>query len=342
MIVIKLNPMIPEVDNAGFILSNVKFSLTLLTLVALGLFCILTVMFFYFLRFKNRIKNEMSEKNEELLSHYQLLKKQNDNITKSIIYARSIQKALLPSQLDLAQHLPDSFILLRPKDIISGDYYWYYNLDSQSDNKETKQSEKFAIAAIDCTGHGIPGSMLSMIGFNLLNEIIMEESEHANVVLEKLHQRFRKVLRQEETKNHDGMEMSLCIVDKRKKIISFAGAVNSIVYFQNEQQYKIRGDRYPIGGIHSDKEKTFTNHIINIDHTTYVYLYTDGFADQFGGREGKKFMSIRFNNLLKEIHKDPMPDQRQVLKETHLNWRNQIKQTDDILIIGFKIDGHQN
>jgi len=290
-----------------------------------------------------RVNKKLEVQNKEIQEQKDKITKQKDDISKSINYAQGIQKALLPRQEELSDYLSDSFIFFKPRDVVSGDYYWFNNIMPFNGNSDTNEglkvnSDKFAISAIDCTGHGVPGAFMSMIGYNLLDEIIASGEIQANIMLEKLHVGVRKALRQGETDNHDGMDMALCVIDRQEKTIEFAGAKNPMIYMQDGKMHRVKGDKNPIGGIQTEPVRKFTSHTIKVDRPTWVYLFSDGFADQFGGKDGRKFMSKRFYDLLLEIHKDPMPDQRQLIKETLINWKGDYKQIDDVLVVGFRIE----
>jgi serine phosphatase RsbU (regulator of sigma subunit) len=296
---------------------------------------------------------EIAEKSEQLSGALKKIAHQNQNITQSINYAKGIQKALLPVPEKLNDHLMDSFIFFNPRDIVSGDFYWFRELDAKSDifkifgmhrrNEENDQTEqniskkKFIISAVDCTGHGVPGAFMSMIGYNLLDEITTKGITRPDLILEELHKGVKFTLKQEETNNQDGMDMAMCVVDFENKRLEFAGAKNPLVYIQNGEVKQIKGDKNGIGG--KSDNSPFTLHTLDIDTPTYCYMFSDGFIDQFGGEKGHKYMIKHFRNKLLEIHKFPFPEQRTILKQELKDWiGTEYHQIDDVLVIGFKVD----
>jgi serine phosphatase RsbU (regulator of sigma subunit) len=294
-------------------------------------------------RKKNKLlaeqKNEIEVKNVELEQTQEELKAQRDtlsqkseelnhaytNIKASITYAKRIQEAILPPISMIQQYLPDSFVFYKPRDIVSGDFYWFAPISQQH----------LVITAVDCTGHGVPGAFMSMIGDSLLNQIIMEKGVISpDLILQELDKGVKNALRKGESDAKDGMDMSLCIIDKYAKTIEFAGAMNPICVVQNGELTEIKADKRPIGGDITN-DYAFTKHIIDISKPTMLYLYSDGFQDQFGGAQGRKFMTKRFRELLFEIHQKSMAEQKKILEETIEDWKGEKhKQIDDILVIG--------
>lgn len=270
---------------------------------------------------------------EELENQKNKLEIINKNITSSIRYAQFIQQAVLPSSVFIKQFIPENFILYIPRDIVSGDFYWI------------KQVNNFvAIAAADCTGHGVPGAFMSMLGVALLNEIVrLDKHPQANDILNELRKRIKASLHQENVRGRstDGMDMSLCIIDLEKKEVQYAGA-NSPLYIINEDintkkpiltQYK--PDRMPVGVY--VKERSFTNHRISLQTNDTLYIFSDGYIDQFGGEKKDKFKSKRFQQLLLSVYHEPMEKQKELIFENFEQWRSGVKQLDDVLVIGVKI-----
>lgn len=273
---------------------------------------------------------EIQVKNNEI-------QKASQEITDSINYAKRIQGAMLPKIEDIKSEFPDSFVFLKPKDIVSGDFYWY------SSKRDIMGNNKYIIAAVDCTGHGVPGAFMSTIGMDLMDEIVnlMGISE-ADQILNYLHKLVRKSLRQKETKNHDGMDMAVCVIDKHRGKIEYAGAKNPLIMFKNGEMIEVNADRRSIGGSYwneTQDERKFTKHIINLDPNEPItcYMYTDGYQDQFGGPKRRKYMSKRFKETLARIHLNPMAQQAQELDENLSKWMDQEPQVDDVLVIGFRI-----
>ena len=262
-------------------------------------------------------------------------------IRQSIQYAERIQSATLPQINQIHEIIPDSLIVYKPKDVVSGDFYWFSH-PSYIDGRQLS----FIVAA-DCTGHGVPGAFMSLIGNNLLHQIVdIYQITSPNKILEKLDEGINTILKQGTTKNKDGMDISICVVDHQKKIIEFAGARNPLIYIQNNEIHRINGDRLSIGGhIKRSKHakdtfapKRFTKHRIHIrENPASFYLFSDGYQDQFGGRKSGKFGIRRLMKLITEIHEEDMAVQKDIFSNTIDNWMQNEKQIDDILLIGFKV-----
>jgi len=294
-------------------------------------------------------RDTLEQKSKELESAFQKIEKQNHDITNSITYAQRIQKAMLTGEENLHTFLPDSFILLKPRDMVSGDFYWFAEVERLGRISEYLENEKeggdennahkgFSLAAIDCTGHGVPGAFMSMIGFNLLNEIASLGIKNPATALRRLHNSVRTALRQDTTDNRDGMDAAFCMIDQKKKIVEFAGAKNPLIYIQDNQLFEIKGDKNPIGGLQREKVRKFTNHKIVIDKPTVCYIFSDGFQDQFGGEHGRKYMKTNFQQFLLQIHNEPFPKQKELLENELIEWKGKnYRQIDDILIIGFRL-----
>lgn len=303
----------------------------------LVLMAILAIFIFKNYRDKKKANELLSLQNTEIQKQRDHIQRQNENISKSINYAQGIQKALLPPQTKLTAVFPESFIFFRPRDIVSGDYYWFRPL-SNSKDEFNPNTDKFAIAAIDCTGHGVPGAFLSMIGYNLLDEIVSKGIHSPGAILKELNNGVRNALRQDETDNRDGMDMALCVVDIKNKTIEFAGAKNPVVYVSDSEVFRIRGDKESIGGGYGIIETDFTTHTITVDKPTWFYLFSDGFIDQFGGSDGRKFMIKGFVDMLASISILPANQQREMIKNTLKDWLGtQYQQIDDILVVGFMV-----
>ena len=256
---------------------------------------------------------------------------QNKNIKSSINYAKRIQEAMLPKTTFEEKAWKESFIVFKPRDMVSGDFYWF-----------AKTSGDLAFAAIDCTGHGVPGAFMSMIGINSLNSIINKGVGDTNLILDNLHREIRSSLQQDVSGNNDGMDAALCIYRPKRRVLEFSGAKNPLVYIQNGELFQIKGDIHPIGGTRNKDELKFRKHEITLDSETMVYLFTDGFRDQFGGPENQKFLSKRFTKLLLDIHTLPLEEQKQRLEAAFEEWRGKNVQTDDVLIMGVKLCPNQD
>ena len=265
----------------------------------------------------------------ELENQKEIIEKKNQDITSSINYAKRIQTAMLPDLNKVKKALPESFIFFQPRDIVSGDFYWFSQVSEQ----------KCVIAACDCTGHGVPGAFMSLIGNDVLNETVNARDIHEpDKILHSLHMGVVNALNQEATDNRDGMDMTLCVVDQEHKQVHFAGAKNEVVYIQNGEVLQLKGDKMPIGGERLDVERFFHKQTVDIIAPTIFYMFSDGFQDQFGGEDGRKYMKKRFREFLVEIHKQPFDEQERILKLEFQSWLGgQHHQIDDVLVIGFKV-----
>ncbi len=279
--------------------------------------------------------HEIQQKNEEIKSQRDLatnqrdqIAKQKEKITASIHYAKRIQTAILPPPEFVNHILPSHFILFKPRDIVSGDFYWI----SQKD-------QFLIIVAADCTGHGVPGAFMSMLGTVFLNETINKlDGLIASEILNEMRENIIKSLRQTGKKGEatDGMDMAICIIDQEEKIMQYAGANNPLYFFRNKALIEYKADKMPVG-IQRKAKKDFTNHEIPIEEGDIFYIFSDGFADQFGGDKGRKFLAKNFKNLLTEIHTKPMQEQKNILENTFEQWRGDYKQLDDVLVIGLEV-----
>ncbi|MFP4605984.1 MAG: tetratricopeptide repeat protein [Bacteroidales bacterium] len=318
---------------------------------------------------KQRANKELAEKNkeieqksEQLQEAFDKIEDQNIKITQSISYAQGIQEALFPPKETLNNFLPESFIYFQPVDMVSGDFYWFKEIEAHVDLyeemdefEETKknnpgkdkflpfENNKFVISAVDCTGHGVPGAFMSMIGYNLLDDITQSGITRSDRILRELHKGIRKTLNQDEGSNRDGMDMSLCVINKKKRTVQFSGAKNPLLYIQDGKANLIKGDRVPIGGVQTEKERYFSETTIKVDRPTSFYIFSDGYIDQFGGPKNRKFLLKNLQNLLLENCQKPMKEQEEILRKTLSEWMgNRENQIDDILVIGFKLNGVTN
>jgi len=260
------------------------------------------------------------------------------DINASIQYAQRIQKAVLPAPDKLQTTLPESFVFFRPLDIVSGDFYFY-----------AQKGHSTILVAADCTGHGVPGAFMSLIGNDLLYEIVnVLNITDPDKILNLLRQEVIRVLNQKEENNEDGMDIVVCTIHLipehlqlalGKPHMEYAGAMNPIIYFQEGKIHQIKGDRIIIGGVKDEKEVSFTKHRIALDKPTVFYIFSDGIQDQFGGKNNKKFTPKRLRNLLQEVHQKPMQEQKEIISSTIEDWRKQgqEKQIDDMLLIGVKV-----
>ena len=267
-------------------------------------------------------------RNVELKKAFDEIAKKNGEILDSITYAKNIQNAVMLPPTYLKNSLNDYFILFMPRDIVSGDFYWSLETDN-----------KIYIAAADCTGHGVPGAFMSMLGLTFINEIVQNNlNATAADILNNLRSRIIAALRQNDdvSSSKDGMDIALCILHKFENLIEFSGAYNPLYIVENDELTEIKANRMPIGH-HPLMDQNFENHRIETRKGMCFYMFSDGYSDQFGGEEGKKFMSKNMKRLVVQINKKPMVDQKNIMERTMKAWKKEYSQTDDILVIGFRI-----
>jgi serine phosphatase RsbU (regulator of sigma subunit) len=275
------------------------------------------------------LEEKVKERTIKIEKQKEEIEEQKKHIMDSIYYARRIQNAILPSFSIIDQYLKSYFIYYLPKDIVSGDFYWIHEADGL-----------FMVAAVDCTGHGVPGAFMSIVGFNQLNyAVTVKKARSASKILDELNQGVITTLNENtsETSIKDGMDMSLCVFDLDKKKAEFAGANNPLVLIRENQITRYKGNRFPIGAFDGSQPQSFTNNEIDLIDGDCLYLFSDGYADQFGGLDGKKFMYRRFEELLIEVNKLPMDEQKETLNKRLMKWKGSYDQVDDILVIGIKI-----
>jgi PAS domain S-box-containing protein len=259
----------------------------------------------------------------------QEIARQNQKITESIHYAKRIQEAVIPPEEFVMSLLPDSFILFLPKDIVSGDFYWV-----------TKVDKKILFTAADCTGHGVPGAFMSMLGISFLNEIINKleyDKISPGIILTKLREEVKSHLRQtgKDGEAKDGMDIAFCMYDEDKNQLHYSGAHNPLLLMRNNELIQYKADEMPIGIYYGEKDE-FTNNIIDIQKDDLIYLFSDGYPDQFGGKHKRKYMIKRFRDKLVEIHHEPLQMQKQILLDELKNWMGPFAQLDDILVMAVK------
>jgi serine phosphatase RsbU (regulator of sigma subunit) len=264
----------------------------------------------------------------ELKEAYDIIEEKNKDITASISYASRIQRAMLPKTREIRCLGSRCFILYLPKDIVSGDFYWFKKVD-----------HKLIFLAGDCTGHGVPGALMSMLGISFLEEIVKNRKiTESGQILNELRKEVKRALHQkgkrEEAK--DGMDICLCVVDYSKNIIQYSGAYNNLYLFRNNELIEFQADRMPIG-IHDLSDKDFMSHDIPAMPGDIIYMYSDGYADQFGGPDSKKYKYNTLKAFLLKIHKLPLQEQKQRLEKEFKDWKGSFPQIDDVMIVGLKI-----
>jgi len=255
------------------------------------------------------------------------LELRDKDMTDSLIYAQRIQEALLPSEDYFRDYFRDSFIFFRPKDIVSGDFYWI-----------GEKGDKIFVVAADCTGHGVPGALMSVIGLDIIDKTINEENiEKPSRILAIMNKGLEKTFSREKnigTIIRDGMDIGLCVIDRKQKRFEYAGAFFPLYLVRDDMLIEVKGDKYIIGMNPEGIE--YTNHEVDLKEDDIIYIFSDGYVDQFGGQENKKFMYRRFRYLLLKIHSLPFEDQKAILEENITTWMSGNSQVDDIMVIGFK------
>jgi serine phosphatase RsbU (regulator of sigma subunit) len=275
------------------------------------------------------LKNkELTIQRGKILKQKNIIEQKSKDITGSIQYASRIQSAVLPPINFLTEWGIDNFILYKPKDVVSGDFYW-----------GIKKQNKIVVAAVDCTGHGVPGAFMSMLGNAFLYEIINNnEVGNAATILNLLRSEVITTLKQkgESGEARDGMDISLCVIERETGRLDFSGANNPLYLIRDNNLTITPADKMPIGIYHSSDEP-FTNKTLEIQKGDYIYLFSDGYADQFGGKKRRKFMYGPFQKLLLEIHNEPMDLQKELLDKTFEKWKGSNEQIDDVLVMGLHL-----
>ena len=288
--------------------------------------------------------NELLEKNEEieaqrdkieqtnvsLLNAFNLIEQKNKKITDSIRYAQKIQQSILPST-ELIQHIfPESFVLYKPKDIVSGDFYWFH-----------KKNNYLFFTAADCTGHGVPGAFMSLMGNNMIRQAVeIHDLTKPAEILNHINNDIISNLRNNpiESVVKDGMDIAFCTLDKENMVLQFAGAQNPLYIIRQNELIEFKGERHLIGDAFNERFPAYTNHEIPVSKGDCFYIFSDGYADQFGGELNKKFMTKNFRETILKIHHLPMPEQKLKLDQIFENWKGaNHEQIDDVLVVGIRI-----
>lgn len=266
-------------------------------------------------------RDEIEHQREKLEDLYK-------DVTDSIVYAKRLQYSILPPNDKIKKICPDSFVYFVPKDIVSGDFYWFEKVKDVS-----------LYASVDCTGHGVPGAFMSMIGSNGLNSAVREHKMTKPAeILNQLNTYVSEALNKEDEQSsiRDGMDMTICAINYKTMTLEYAGANNPLYIVRNNEFIITKADKFAIASFQPDSKK-YVNHSFELQKNDVIYVFSDGFADQFGGEKGKKFMYKKFRNLLLEIHREPMKKQKEILYNTIIEWRGDIEQVDDILVIGITV-----
>ncbi len=269
-------------------------------------------------------------------NYEKLIERKNENITDSLKYAQRIQKAILGSEEEILCNFKEGFIFFKPKDIVSGDFFWFSQLFF---NTAKKSSRRILIAA-DCTGHGVPGAFMTVMGNALLDEIVNERGiTIPHLILHELDKKILATLQKQNFNQNDGMDMVVLVIEEKDdntKQVHWAGAKNPLYYIRNGEIHQIKGDKFPIGGNPLKNSKIFCTHTLTLEEGDIFYLFTDGFQDQFGGEENKKYMVKRFRNFLFNISQLPMNEQHEKIAQEFSSWKGKREQTDDVLVMGIK------
>ncbi len=276
-------------------------------------------------------QNEMLEKQVaartvEVLRQKELIEIKNREIIDSIHYAKHVQEAIMPAQGRIHDLFPESFVLYLPKDIVAGDFYW---MEHTGDLK--------ILAIADCTGHGVAGALMSMVGMSLLNQLVFEKGiAMPGAMLEQLHQQVVTSLKQQDTNSSEGMDISICTYNHQSGKLWYAGANRSLLLVRNEETIEYHGNKYPVGGLQILHQEPVNQYELTPRPGDSYYLFTDGYADQFGGEQNKKMMTRKFRETLFSIRHLPMQEQRQYLFDFFHAWKGSQEQVDDVLVTGFK------
>ncbi len=282
----------------------------------------ITILFFIFFRRDNLLFQKA------ILEQKAVIEEKQKEIVDSIHYAKRIQFALLAGESLLKTHLPDHFVLFKPKDVVSGDFYW-----------ATPTDEGFIYITADCTGHGVPGAFMSLLNISKLSQVINENKiTRPDLVLNHIRTEISKVLNAEGTaeESKDGMDAILCKLDLKNKKLEYASANNTFYIIRNNALLTCKADKMPVGKGHND-HVSFTYNEIALEKEDVIYTLTDGYADQFGGPKGKKFRYKQLEQLLLSVHRLPMQEQSKILDQQFNSWKGPLDQVDDVLIIGVRV-----
>lgn len=325
-------------------LAEIEKQRMFMVLMAIFLFLLLGMAYFIWnnYKIKKKANQQLEEKNRKIRKQNKEIARQRDlareqrdrialqkkQITDSISYARRIQRAVLPSLSVMREHVDNFFILYKPKDIVSGDFYW-----------ESQQNGKTIIVAADCTGHGVPGAFMSMLGITFLNDIVNTRGiVKPDEILNELRENVITSLNQKGDGNdalRDGMDIAVCVLDRISGKVMFSGANNPMFLIRNKELIHVKGDKMPVSVF--EDMVSFTNHELPLQKDDRIYIFSDGYVDQFGGEKGKKFMRKRLKETLLSIYHLPMNKQKQRLDHTFEEWKGDQEQIDDVVMIGFRI-----
>jgi serine phosphatase RsbU (regulator of sigma subunit) len=308
-------------------------------------------------RLKDEYNKELEEtveaRTEELNAEREKLRGTNQEIMSSIRYAQRIQNAILPPDPAIRPFFEDHFVFFRPRDIVSGDIYWFASVTTTGEGESggvsreitrdtiPERADLTVFSVMDCTGHGVPGAFLSILGHNILNRTLKEPTvnspgEALEFVDNAVRSTFFNAYGKEE-KIEDGMDMGMCAIDHERLRLYFAGANHPCYIVRDGELHELKGDKNGIGGSERDEVGEFTTHEFTLEKGDCIYLFSDGYPDQFGGSKRKKFKYKAFKELLCEVHDLRMEEQERVLAERFDAWKGDLEQVDDVLVIGVKV-----
>jgi serine phosphatase RsbU (regulator of sigma subunit) len=277
------------------------------------------------------LERELTLRTKEVVEQKEVIEIKNRDITDSINYAKRIQTSMLPPIRRLQQHFSGCFVFYSPRDIVSGDFYWFDQVNNS----------KFTIVCADSTGHGVPGAFMSMIGSTLIKDICTREAGNSpSQVLQVLDNELRNTLNQnleDGTKPGDGMDIIVCEIDLKTHYVRYASAMRPMIIYRNGEEYFVKGSRNSVGGHYDREENLFEDEGLQLSKGDIIYMFSDGYSDQFRGPMGKKFKMVRLKNLLQDIHQKPMEEQYTHVKNTFNLWKENYDQVDDVLFMGIKI-----
>lgn len=305
-----INLQTEEIDEKATVINSQRQTITV-SLIFLLITSGLVFLLFRISRQRKKVLNELEQKNKEIIS--------------SIQYAKRIQSTILPSQNQIKEQFDEFFILYKPKDIVAGDFYWL-----------EKEGGKIFFTVADCTGHGVPGAIISVMCSNALSKAVKELLIlQPGKILDKTVELLEERMSNSEEDITDGMDLALCCLDPKTRKLEYSGANNPLYYISKGVLKKIKADRQPIGKY--SERKPFTNHVLDVEKGDCIYIFSDGFADQFGGPNDKKFKYKPFRELLLANHNKPMEEQKQLLNKAFKKWKGELEQIDDICIIGLRV-----
>lgn len=303
--------------------------------IGVALILLLALLFLIYRNFRNskkaneqlkHLNTQLKKHKDDIFLQKQLIEHKNAEISDSILYARRIQDALMPEAAELTKIFPRSFILYQPKDIVSGDFFWFHDLP-----------DALLLAVVDCTGHGVPGAMMSVVGLKLLNEAVNEKKlSHPHELVQYLDQGVYESFKGNSAlKMKDGMDLSICRIEKKSNSIEYAGVYNPLYIINANGLRELKPDKKPIGNF--QKDFRYNNQKLEVFPGDNIFLFSDGYADQFGGAKGKKFKNARFKELLQSLSKHPVSEQKEKLHTHFEKWKGDLEQIDDVCVVGIQI-----